>query len=190
VILCKEDITNLSMSWVEFRAHKRDLPLISLPPGRHSYRLLTYIGLSYHNIKIADIGSRRGASAYSLACNPNNMVFTYDTNPHFDIMSDVNRPKNVIFSTFNCIHNTERVLDCHIIFLDVAPHNGTKELKFLNGLEMYRWKGILILDDIHLNKQMKEFWSNIIQPKYDITEYGHGSGTGLVNFSTEEIILT
>jgi hypothetical protein len=38
------------------------------------------------------------------------------------------------------------------------------------------------LDDINLNNPMKEFWNVITEDKYDISEYGHWSGTGLVIF--------
>jgi hypothetical protein len=39
-----------------------------------------------------------------------------------------------------------------------------------------------MLDDIHLNDDMKLFWNNITEEKYDLTSIGHWSGTGLVVF--------
>ena len=39
-----------------------------------------------------------------------------------------------------------------------------------------------MLDDIKLNDEMRDFWSNIKEEKWDITSKGHWSGTGLVNF--------
>ena len=44
------------------------------------------------------------------------------------------------------------------------------------------WNGIMIADDIHLNKPMKKWWKLIDNKyKYDITRFGHWSGTGLIN---------
>ena len=49
-------------------------------------------------------------------------------------------------------------------------------------LKKINWEGYLVLDDIHLNDPMKEFWNQIDNEKYDITPMGHWSGTGLVIF--------
>jgi len=52
------------------------------------------------------------------------------------------------------------------------------------------FKGILALDDIHLNSEMKQWWKEVQDGAerggyhtYDISEIGHISGTGLVDFS-------
>ena len=42
------------------------------------------------------------------------------------------------------------------------------------------WHGKLLLDDINLNQEMKNFWNGISHEKYDLTDIGHWSGTGLV----------
>jgi hypothetical protein len=44
------------------------------------------------------------------------------------------------------------------------------------------YKGYLLLDDIHLNFEMERFWGSITKEKYDITNIGHITGTGVVYF--------
>jgi hypothetical protein len=39
------------------------------------------------------------------------------------------------------------------------------------------------------HKKWQKFWAEIEQEKFDLTEVGHWSGTGLVNLSEEEIII-
>ena len=52
------------------------------------------------------------------------------------------------------------------------------------------YKGILGLDDIHFNPEMGRWWKELQDgaglggyKTYDITEVGHFSGTGIVDFS-------
>jgi hypothetical protein len=52
----------------------------------------------------------------------------------------------------------------------------------LNTLEKNGYRGIVILDDIHLNDHMNTFWNNITQKKHDVTNVGHFSGTGIIIF--------
>jgi hypothetical protein len=44
------------------------------------------------------------------------------------------------------------------------------------------YTGYLLLDDIHLNFEMERFWGSITKEKYDITNIGHLTGTGVVYF--------
>ena len=49
------------------------------------------------------------------------------------------------------------------------------------------YKGFVLLDDIKLNTGMYDFWNNIEEEKYDLSDIGHETGTGLVNLSDEEV---
>ena len=73
-----------------------------------------------------------------------------------------------------------------IIMLD-TDHDGVFEEAFYSFLKSSNFSGILLLDDIHLCDEMKQFWAAITEPKYDITEYGHFSGTGLVCFGDQTV---
>lgn len=189
MILHKNVIENLDMSRVELWSHPSDLPHITSKPGTHHYRLLSYISMQYNDINIADVGCRRGASAYASAYNSRNQVFTFDIDPRRDISKAPNKPSNVHFSMHNCIEDISPILNCYIIFLDVDPHDGVQEKKFLDALVQNKWCGILLLDDISYNDTMRAFWQGVKLDKLDITKYGQCSGCGLINFSKEIIVL-
>ena len=51
------------------------------------------------------------------------------------------------------------------------------------------FKGILLLDDIHLNPEMQSFWDWIpVGRKVDLTRLGHHSGTGAVLFGDSKLM--
>ena len=39
-----------------------------------------------------------------------------------------------------------------------------------------------MFDDIHLSRKMDNFWDGLKNEKYDLTEIGHHSGTGIAIF--------
>ena len=77
-----------------------------------------------------------------------------------------------------------RLLSAPLIMLD-TNHDGIFERKFYAFLKENRYRGLLFLDDIHLNTAMIRFWNEIVEPKEDITDLGHFSGSGLVTFAQE-----
>ena len=145
--------------------------------GKEHYRLLMYVSTLYNNDVIFDVGTNKCMSALALSYNKSNRVKTYDIvkllpeNPNVDNIEYI-------------LGDSTKDLDlekCPVIFLDV-DHDGIYEDIFYDHLKSINWKGILILDDIHLNDPMKNFWNRIEEKKYDITNVGHWSGTGLVVF--------
>jgi hypothetical protein len=74
------------------------------------------------------------------------------------------------------------VLSSSYILLDTF-HDGTFEKQFVDYLSLIHWKGYLLLDDIYLNNEMKNFWNSLDRDKTDLTSIGHITGTGLVIFS-------
>ena len=53
-----------------------------------------------------------------------------------------------------------------------------------------KYEGLLLLDDIHLNDEMKKWWSEVVHnadqwgyKAFDLSTVGHYSGTGLLDFS-------
>jgi hypothetical protein len=145
--------------------------------GLEHYRLLIYISTLLDNSTIYDIGTHRCYSSIALSFNKTNKVISYDVIkqiPSYPIKS------NIKYCLGNII-DKEDLNNSSLIFLDVN-HDGIFENKFYNHLHDINWKGLLILDDINLNDDMKLFWNNIIEEKYDITKIGHWSGTGIVYF--------
>lgn len=152
--------------------------------GKEHYRLLMYISSLFNDVILYDIGTNRGMSAVALSNNKSNKIKTFDivqlniTNPEIEnieyILGD---------STKTDISQT------NFIFLDV-DHDGLYEDVIYKHLKDIKWEGILVLDDIHLNDAMKNFWEGITEEKHDITSIGHWSGTGLVIFKTDKKVKT
>ena len=70
-----------------------------------------------------------------------------------------------------------------IICIDVDPHDGKQEVEMIQFLKDKKWSGTLLLDDIHKNSEMDNFWDSLDfseDVKYDITHIGHSSGTGVI----------
>ena len=149
-------------------------------PGEEHYRLLAYLSTKFNNTTILDIGTFKGCSAIALSYNKNNFIKSFDL---IDCKQIKEIPKNVEFIIGDFTDNIYKqlVLDTPLIILD-TNHTGDFEYKVYNYLKEINWVGYLILDDIYLNDEMKSFWNDISNEKYDITKYGHWSGTGLVIF--------
>jgi hypothetical protein len=119
-------------------------------------------------------------SAAALSSSMTNRVKSYDVKQHLLInpilpgvqyfLGDATKDEDLIKSPF--------------IFFD-AEHDGIFENKFYNHLKKINWKGLLLFDDIkECNPIMTKFWEDIKEEKYDITDRGHWSGSGLVFLNT------
>jgi hypothetical protein len=82
-----------------------------------------------------------------------------------------------------------KIIQSKMIILDVDPHDGFQEKDFLQKLIERNYQGIVVVDDIHLNIEMKQFWDNIPLniKKVDVTHLGHHSGTGIIVFDPQNI---
>ena len=162
--------------------------------GKEHYRLLSYFSTLYSNVNIVDIGTHMGNSSLALSFNPSNTIHTFDIiNKNIDPL--IRNRKNIVFHIDNILQNpeyNELLLSCPFIFLDIDPHNGVMEYEFYLYLKSIGYKGFLICDDIWYFKGMRDhFWLKIDSDiKYDLTEYGHFSGTGIILFDLQnEFIL-
>ena len=127
---------------------------------------------------VYDIGTYKGSSA--VAMSSAKKVISYNTEDQLEAMP----PNNVTFKIGNCLKD-DNILKADIILLDTL-HDGKFENAFYQ-LIRHSFKGILILDDIHLNPEMRKFWASITEPKEDLTKIGHYSGTGIVYFDSRKI---
>lgn len=139
--------------------------------GQEHYRLL--IEISKDKNLIYDVGTYRGVSA--IAFSNAKKVVTYDVAN----LLEFNLPSNVSYKIGDCLN--EDLLKADLIMIDTY-HDGTFEKKAFNYLVENNYKGLLMLDDIYLNDEMKSFWDSITLPKQDLTEIGHYTGTGIVYF--------
>jgi hypothetical protein len=127
---------------------------------------------------ILDIGTYKGHSAFAFAVNKTNIVKTFDIENQIEI----DLPDNVEFikQSYSDI-DLETINEANIILLDVDPHDGEQEKEFMGKMAKSNFKGLLIIDDINLFEEMREFWKSIKQNKREVS--WHHSGTGLVYFN-------
>jgi len=150
-------------------------------PGDEHYKLLAYYSTQFNDSILLDIGTYKGCSALALSYNPTNQVKSFDIRDGLRNISGC--PDNVEFIIDDIVDNkyTSLILESKFIILD-TDHLGPYEHRFYNHLKDIGYIGILLLDDIKLNAEMIEFWNSITNEKYDISNIGHFSGTGLVIF--------
>ena len=156
--------------------------------GYQPYRLYEYLTNQYQDINILDIGTEYGFSAVSFAKNRSNKVDTWDLHRYstFEILR--HRYDNITPYTSDVSVGLGKYHPEHykFVLIDVDPHDGVQELELYNILKE-SYKGFVLLDDIKLNTDMFNFWNNIEEEKYDLSDIGHETGTGLVNLSDEEV---
>jgi len=139
-------------------------------PGREHYRLLMHISTLYREETLFDVGTNRCMSAMALSHNPSNKIKSYDI---VQVLAENPKIPNVEFLLGDSTED-EDIRSSRFIFLDV-DHDGIYEDKFYAFLKSIEWKGILMLDDIHLNEPMARFWNGIEEEKHDLTKIGHWS---------------
>jgi hypothetical protein len=151
-------------------------------PGKEHYKLLAYLSNQFKNTTILDIGTYKGCSALALSYNASNKILSFDLGNYRNL--GVGIPNNIEFILDNILKEQYKsiVLEAKLISLD-TNHNGDFELEFHKYLRSIKWKGILYLDDIKLNQSMIDYWNFIDEEKYDVTEVGHHSGSGMVYFN-------
>jgi len=160
--------------------------------GQQHYRLLSYLSTLYNNTTIIDIGTHRGSSALALSYNTNNTILSFDIvdnvqNNQIKTRSNINFIIQDIFKNFDKFK--EVLLSAPIILLDIDPHHGHMEYELYQYLKNNHYQGLLICDDIwHFEGMRNNFWYLVEEDyKFDITVYGHWSGTGIITFNQNYI---
>jgi predicted O-methyltransferase YrrM len=165
--------------------------------GIEAYKFYAYISTLVNDTTIIEIGSRFGRSGVALAFNPNNKVKSFDILEQgaSQIIRD-----NLTFSIGDILspdvkREPGKWDHVDIVMIDVDPHDGIKEREFLSFLEEIKWEGLLILDDILPNwprivpgadpEAMNAWWNGLTYDKYDVSDVGHFSGTGVVNIGNK-----
>ena len=141
--------------------------------GIEHYRLLTFISTLYNGVNLLDIGSYQGSSAIALSFNKKNKVISYDIE-HQPEIAEIKIP-NIEFIKGDVLMHE---ILAPFIMLDTY-HDGEFEQEFADHLLEINYKGLVMFDDIHLNNEMSNFWNGLKNEKYDITEIGHHTGTGI-----------
>lgn len=164
--------------------------------GVEHYKLLAWFSMRFNNSDIFDIATYRGFSALALSYNKNNTVHTFDlpdksnlVDPRMKEKSNIKFYNENIFDIETREKWQEKLLKASLIFVDIASQDGNLEYEFYEFLRDSKYKGVIIFNDIWYYKGMRDnFWYKIpTENKYDLTEVGHWSGTGLVRFIPEEV---
>jgi hypothetical protein len=157
--------------------------------GKEHYRLLAYLSTLINDSNIVEIGTHTGYSALALAYNKSNTVHTFDiidnvTNHKIKEVENIKFHKQDLFTEYGQNIWGDTILKSGFIFLDVEPHNGFMESEMYRFLNMNFYKGFVVCDDIWYFKEMRDnFWYKIpYNYRYDLTEFGHFSGTGIFTF--------
>lgn len=191
LVLDKNEIiaidTSVEASYIEDHADKsEDIKIIkkAIISDGDVYKLLKYMSTLFEGALLLDVGTFSGASSVALSYNKSNVVISYDIK---DLKILKHLPENVHYKIGNVIrgYDFENVIEADLIYFDVDPHDGEQELEFYEFLKLNEYDGLVLCDDIYLNKEMTKFWNNVTHSKYDLTKYGHSSGTGLIDFSGE-----
>jgi len=162
----------------------------NMPAGYEHYRLLSQLSWQFPpNTTLIDIGTSCGYSAVALSHNPDINVVSY--NIQDDIGTQVCSAKNksnIELRIKNCIDDIDLLIKAPLIMLDTA-HTGDFETDVINALMKNNYKGLVLCDDIYLNREMVAFWNWVPLKKIDVSEFGHWSGTGIIVFDDTNIDL-
>ena len=183
--LDKDAIKSLDISHLaEQSLNKNDW----LTAGQSEYRLYAWLSTQFNNTTILDAGTRTGGSALALSYNETNKVISYDLVEQ-GASSGISK-SNVEFKIQDFRNDDTLDFDnISIIMIDVDPHDGSAEEEMFEFLEEKGWKGIVLLDDIGPQwPEIEDFWNRITFSKINVTEVGHMSGTGLVNFDEKHSV--
>ena len=181
------DIVNLMDLWKYINWHGFFM-FFNMPAGYEHYRLLSQLSWQFPpNTTLIDIGTSCGYSAVALSHNPDVNVISY--NIQDDIGTQVCSAKhksNIELRIKNCIDDIDLLMKAPLIMLDTA-HTGDFEVYVINTLIENNYKGLVLCDDIYLNKEMLAFWNWVPLKKIDVSEFGHWSGTGIIVFDDTNI---
>ena len=165
----------------------------SLRSGRQEYRLYSYLSTFYNNCVILDIGTYYGTSAIALSHNSSNKIISYNIKNEIPLDHKIRSVKNIEFRVKNVLNdlNSEFIKNVKVILIDI-DHYGKNEENILQKLRDLNYSGVILLDDIHhpdakMKVEMEKLWNNIPEEKFDVTKYGHHSGTGIVLFNTKSV---
>lgn len=164
--------------------------------GRQEYRLYSYLSTFFNNTTILDIGTLDGRSAIALSHNDTNKVISYDITKSIPDNHKIYSKHNITFKIKNILDDlTEEFLQgVKIVMIDI-DHLEVVERKILQRLQQLKFSGLVLMDDITnhpdpvVKESMSRVWRSIKDTKYDVTKYGHWSGTGIVVMNSD-ITLT
>lgn len=165
--------------------------------GKEPYKLIAFLSKIIGGVAV-DMGTLYGSSALALSYNEQVQVMTLDTKRHIpdtqDLVTPLKRP-NVRMIVTSCQAVLPHVAKADLVLLDIDTHL-TKEIKkIIHELAYYGFKGVLVLDNINLNDDMKLLWKDVGEEltsckTVDATLLGHHTGTGIITYDPTHIDIT
>lgn len=132
---------------------------------------------------IIETGTRRGHSAAQFAAGaPAAKVYTMDILE--SSKADVARfpVQNVIALTGDSLALADQVKSlapvCDILLLDSDHSYRVSRAEYLAYRPLVRDGGIILLDDVNINPELKRSWAEVVDPKFD-APYLHYMGFGI-----------
>jgi hypothetical protein len=188
ITIVKEDVINKDLSHLTkyFEYQQEEFHFYEKPAGWCEYKLYAYLANKVNDKLILEVGTRHGGSALAFSDNPSNKVISYDI-IQWDSHENLKK-SNIDLRIGNFMEDKTINYDkVDIIMIDVDPHDGLQEPPMIQFLANKNWSGLLLLDDIseHLWPAIYNMWTNISYEKYDLTDIGHFSGTGLINMGNK-----
>lgn len=195
--LNNDSLDNLPVEILKQNCRGISKQYFTLQSGKEPYRLLFFLAQQFNNSLFIDLGTSNGASALALSNNKSNQVMSFDIfersetsylqNKEFERMPRIENIDFIISENF--IKYMDLFLTSPLIYVDIA-HDGVWEKILIDKLIKFKYKGLVIFDDIYEFDEMLKLWNSIELKKIDLTKYGHWSGTGLIDFNSEiEFIL-
>jgi hypothetical protein len=189
-------------------------------PGKEHYSLWHYLTKNYHASDdcrhVVDIGTRYVASALALGATgvpvktfdipeskERRAAFRGKTEEEWQVQLTGSTVVQVEFKNLDllAIPDAEfrEYMSTWLIILDTfhLPYTVPFEIEYLSRLTSMepKFEGMVLLDDIHLNDEMKKWWQEVNAnadkwgyKAYELTDVGHFSGTGLLDFSGKVVI--
>lgn len=176
----KEEISSMDMTYAKDLAFKGHVNFDS-NPGTSEYKLYAWISHQFQDTTILDVGTRFGNSALSLSNNTSNKVISYNI---VEEGASAIKKENITWKLMDFRDDVDLNLDeVSLIMIDVDPHDGKQEPEMLEWLKEKGWSGKILFDDIH-HAGTKGFWRTLPEEtKQDLTEVGHMTGTGIIDFN-------
>lgn len=195
-----EAVASTSLEWAvayaEWHPHVKYL----LQPGGEHYKLLACLAEQLEGATICDVGTFIGNSALALAAGAerrDNAVVSYDVRDCVqqelrDRQQRAMAPKTVLdhprvrrelvdLTAPGAEAALQAVAAARLVVVDTDSPAQQRDLIF--ALAARGFRGVLVLDDIHLNDDMKAVWQAVpAAKKLDLTDVGHWSGTGVAVF--------
>lgn len=161
--------------------------------GKEHFRLLAHLSSRFNNTTIINVNTNGGNEALALSYNTTNRVISFGPKDGVTNAAILSKP-NIQFENDNLFDTKYKsaILSSAFIFVDIEPHDGVVEYRLYEYLQEIGYTGFVIYDDIWYFKSMRnDLWYKIPAAKrYDLTEVGHWSGTGVVSFSGQDSLFS